>query len=89
MPNSGQMRNRRFVLNLKQLKFNNPYQSSLESATGSKCVGSRARLSKRNRNEYLAHAPLTASRLLLMATGRYPQAENQPHILALSVFPNT
>lgn len=65
------MRNRRFVLNLNQFKINNPYPSSQESATGSKCVGSCARQAKRNRNGYFADAPLTASRLLLMATGRW------------------
>ena len=34
------------VASLKRMKFNNPYPSSQESATGSKCVGSYARQKK-------------------------------------------
>ena len=41
----------------------------------SKCVGSCARQSERNRNEYLADAPLALPvALLALAAGRYQQA---------------
>ena len=39
-----------------------------------KCVDSHARLSKRNRNEYLADAPLAFPKALLaLAAGRWAQ----------------